>query len=207
MNIEQVNGIWVPSNDIHIEDWRNGNPFTQNRCLRSFLDWCKNNNKTFDTALDIGAWCGTWSLELSPFCKKIYAFEPDSLHFECLVKNKNSKIEPMNFAVGDKIGSIRLTNDNFTQAKRVEGEGTTPIKTIDSFDFKNVDLIKIDVEGYEMKVINGALNLLKSVSYIMIELNNNSKKYDSSNIEIEKHLKNLGYSEMINIWPDKVFCK
>ena len=50
----------------------------------------------------------------------------------------------------------------------------------------DVDMIKIDVEGYEMEVLKGATKTLESVQYLMIELNNNTKKYGSNNIEIEK---------------------
>ena len=31
--ITKVNEFWVPENDIHIEDWKSGKPFTQNKCL------------------------------------------------------------------------------------------------------------------------------------------------------------------------------
>ena len=44
MKIEKVNNFWVPSNDIHIEDWRSGKPFTQNKCLNKFLDYCESQN-------------------------------------------------------------------------------------------------------------------------------------------------------------------
>jgi len=81
------------------------------------------------------------------------------------------------------------------------------MKTIDSFEFKNVELIKLDVEGYEMKVLEGANKTLETVQYIMIELNNNSKKYGSSNGKIEDYLKELGFYEMMNVWPDKIFCR
>ena len=35
----------------------------------------------------------------------------------------------------------------------------------------------------------------------------NTKKYGSSNQQIEGYLKELGFHEMINIWPDKVYCR
>jgi hypothetical protein len=41
----------------------------------------------------------------------------------------------------------------------------------------------------------------------MIELNNNSKRYGSSNIEIENYLKNLGFKILIKTWPDIVWFK
>ena len=100
---------------------------------------------------------------------------------------------------------ISLSEDDFTQAKRVVGNGTIPMVKIDSLGLDDVDLIKIDVEGFEMEVLKGAENTLNNVDYLMIELNNNSKKYGSSNLEIEKYLKKLGFEIMIKVWPDVVY--
>ena len=207
MNIERVNGFWVPSNDVHIEQWRSGQPFTQNKCLNSFISWCESQNKKFRTALDIGAWCGTWAVAMSRYCKNIHAFEPDSTHFECLTRNvgPHVHIDPKMIAVGDNNDTVSLTKDDFTQARRIDGKGDIQLHTIDSFNFKNVDLIKIDVEGYEMRVLKGAEKTLNTCQFLMIELNNNSKKYQSSNIEIEQYLSQTGFRILIDIWPDKVF--
>ena len=71
----------------------------------------------------------------------------------------------------------------------------------------DVDLIKIDVEGYEMNVLKGAEQTLSTTNFLMIELNGNSKKYGSSNTKIEKYLKEIGFKTLINKWPDKVFIK
>ena len=68
-------------------------------------------------------------------------------------------------------------------------------------------MIKIDVEGYEMEVLKGAEKLLQNVRYLMIELNNNTKKYGSSNTQIEKHLQTLGFRVLMDHWPDKVFYR
>ena len=65
--------------------------------------------------------------------------------------------------------------------------------------------IKIDVEGYEMEVLNGASEALAQTTYVMIELNNNSKKYGSSNGQITKFLTQRGFSQLIRTWPDVVF--
>ncbi len=209
MNIEKINGFWVPSNDIHVEQWRQGQPFTQNKCLREFLEWCRSRDKKFNTVLDIGAWCGTWSAEFAPYCKKIYAIEPDQTHFECLLKNLSSfdNIELLDYAIGDIETRVGLTDDDFTQARRIYSVGNILMKTVDSFKFEDVDLIKIDVEGFEMNVLRGAKDTLKDCNFLMIELNNNSKKYDSSNNEIEKYIGEHGFTTLIDKWPDKVFIR
>ena len=207
MRIEKVNGFWVPSNDIHIEQWKSGQPFTQNKCLLKFLDYCKTQNKKFDLVLDIGAWCGTWAKAIEPYCKKVVAFEPDKIHFKCLERNCTINCDPRQEAVGSEVKNISLTEDDFTQAKRVDSTGDIRCVTIDSLEYDKVDVIKIDVEGYEMEVLKGATKTLENVRYLMIELNNNSKKYGSSNLEIEKFLSSIGFKVLMEKWPDKIFYK
>jgi hypothetical protein len=41
----------------------------------------------------------------------------------------------------------------------------------------------------------------------MIELNNNTKKYGSSNADVERYLKGLGFKVLMEHWPDKVFYR
>ena len=79
--------------------------------------------------------------------------------------------------------------------------------TIDSLSYENIDLIKIDVEGYEMEVLKGAEKTLTNTQYLMIELNNNTKKYGSSNIDVEEHIEGLGFKLLMDHWPDKVFYR
>jgi FkbM family methyltransferase len=208
MKIEKVNDFWVPSNDIHINDWKNGQPFTQNKCLNKFLEWCRAQDKKFKKVIDVGAWCGTWTKALAPYCKKIIAFEPDKLHYKCLEKNtfNLSNVELFQYGIGETNKRISMSEDNFTQAKRLmEKEGNIEVKTIDHFEFGDIDLLKIDVEGYEMKVLEGAKKSLPSIKYIMIELNNNTKKYGSNNNEVEKFLKDNNFNILLDHWPDKVF--
>jgi len=207
MEIEKVNNFWVPKNDIHFDEWKAGKPFTQNKCLLKFTDYCVDKDKRFNHILDIGAWVGTWSMAMNKFCGRVVAFEPDSLHYKCLVKNVSDDIETHQLAVGSEQKLISLSEDNFTQSKRIIGEGSIPMITIDSMKLDDVDLIKIDVEGYEMEVLKGAVNTLEGVTYLMIELNNNTKKYGSSNIEIEKHIQSMGFRPLIEHWPDKVFVR
>ena len=207
MTIEKVNGFWVPSNDVHIEDWKKDKNFTQSKCLDKFITHCENKDLKFNHVLDVGAWVGTWTAKIDPFCGRVIAFEPDPIHYECLVKNCSEDIETHQLAIGNEEKMISLSEDDFTQAKRVVGDGTIPMVTIDSLNLDDVDLIKIDVEGYEMEVLKGATNTLKTVDYLMIELNNNTKKYGSSNLEIEKYLRNIGFEIMIKVWPDVVWRK
>ena len=207
MNIEYVNGYWVPSNDIHIDKWKSGEPFTQNRGLLKFIEYLDRKDLHFNNVLDIGAWCGTWSNAISKYTNLVHAFEPDQLHYDCLMKNIKDNVVPHHCAVGSQKAKVSLTSEdiNFTQEKRVIPNGDILMTTIDSFGINDIDLIKIDVEGYEMEVLKGATEALSQCTYVMIELNNNSKKYGSSNGEITKFQTQRGFSQLIKTWPDVVF--
>lgn len=212
MDIEQLtNGLWVPSTDAQIEGWRQkGYPHMQDTCLNQFTEWCESNDKKFNLVLDVGAWCGTWSMAMTKYANEIHCFEPNKIHFECLRLNLQnySNVKLHNQAVGNQDGMVTLTKESATQNTRVLLEqGDIKINKLDSMEIDDIDMLKIDVEGLEMEVLKGASDKLEKIEYLMIELNNNSKRYGSNNIEIEEYLKSLGFKELIKTWPDIVYYK
>ena len=58
MGAIKINEFWIPENDIHLNDWKEGKPFTQNKCLLQFKEWCRTQHKSFETVIDVGAWAG-----------------------------------------------------------------------------------------------------------------------------------------------------
>ena len=212
-SIEKLaNGLWVPSHDAQIEQWREkGYPHMQEQCLTQFLEWCRSQNKRFTRVVDIGAWCGTWSMAIQEFADNINCYEPNKTHYTCLEKNlsKYNNVNLYNHAIGDSNGFVKLTDDSATQNTRVLYEaGDTAIYTLDELNLQDVDMLKIDVEGFEMKVLKGATETLKRVKFLMIELNHNTEKYGSSNIEVKKYLQDeLGFNILIKIWPDIVYFR
>ncbi|MEC7567788.1 MAG: FkbM family methyltransferase, partial [Bacteroidota bacterium] len=123
MSIEQLsNGLWVPSNDAQIEQWREkGHPYMQDTCLDKLVEWCNTNDKKFNLIVDVGAWCGTWTLSMQPYAKNIHCYEPNNLHYGCLVRNINSysHVESYNQALGNDDGYVKLTKESATQNTRV----------------------------------------------------------------------------------------
>ena len=200
MEIEYVNGYWVPANDIHIDKWKSGQPFTQNKGLNKFIEYLDRKDLKFKTVLDVGAWCGTWSNEMSKYAEDVHAFEPDDLHFQCLLKNKKENVTPHQCAVGSQKAKVSLVENekNFTQEKRVVPEGDILMTTVDSFAIKDVDLIKIDVEGYEPKILKGMTNLIRKSPFAKLIMEIDPKILKSINTkqqidQLNDQLMDLGF--------------
>ena len=63
--------------------------------------------------------------------------------------------------------ALQTRNFNFTVPKH--GDFEAPVRTLDSFEFEDVDFLKMDVEGYERHVLLGAVETLKRERPTMID--------------------------------------
>ena len=112
-------------------------------------------------ALDIGANVGLWSRDLVQLFEQVIAFEPVAMFRECLTRNiqsPNLTVQPM--ALGDREGMIRMIitegNTGHTHVDPHSVQGDTKIQRLDNLMLDNVDYIKIDCEGFEYRVLQGA---------------------------------------------------
>lgn len=135
--------------------------------------------KQGDTVLDVGANVGCHALLFSKLAGpqgRVIAFEPTTRAFQKLRRNrelnlevctKNLVLEKM--AIGDR--SVKSQPVQFRSSWRLFGpidqieHELLDISTIDEYlekhELTRVDFIKIDVDGYEYKVIKGALRTLQ----------------------------------------------
>jgi FkbM family methyltransferase len=123
--------------------------------------------KQFRTCIDIGANVGLWSRDLVKKFERVIAFEPVPLFRECLEKNvtgKNFFISPMALGDQDTTARMNITEGN-TGHTHIDptsiGSGDTPVVKLDNLKFDNVDYIKMDCEGFEYRVIQGAEQTIK----------------------------------------------
>jgi FkbM family methyltransferase len=169
----------------------------------------------FKTSVDIGANVGTYTVELQKNSRKVICIEPlkeNILYLKYLIK-KNVKI--YNYALSNKknfeyiyIPKINFNFDyalatlnykniiNFKELKRVK----IKLKKFDQLFFnthnnKNIDFIKIDVEGHELEVLKGMnifLKINKPIFLIEIE-----KRHNASFEKVFMFLKKRNYKSYI----------
>jgi FkbM family methyltransferase len=130
--------------------------------------------------IDIGSNVGIYSYYFSKIFNEVYAFEPlEDISFR--IKYIGSNVKLYSCALSNKIDKASLyipIENNIPKypLASLERKDNSIIKTIsinmlDNFNFCNIDLIKIDVEGHELNVINGGINLIKNNSpLILIEI-------------------------------------
>lgn len=113
------------------------------------------------TVLDIGANVGLFSLYAQDEKNKVYALEPTPTHFELLKKitAPYKTVKPFNIALSPIDGEITfyLSDENSTMnsinnkyGKAINVNGVRLDTFIKENKIKNIDFIKLDIEGSEM---------------------------------------------------------
>lgn len=119
--------------------------------------------KQFRHAVDIGGHIGTWSYNLAHKFEHVSAFEPVGAHRLCFEANVlvddalAAKVTLHACALGKEDGRVSIhTSKGSSGDSYVNGAGDIPMHTLDSFGLGDVDLIKVDTEGFEHTILLGA---------------------------------------------------
>lgn len=138
--------------------------------------------------LDIGSNIGQHSLLLSPYCKEVHSFEPIKSVYdqfnESIRINRFQNIHTYNIAVSDKkeSKSFNFVKNHAGTSSFVEREAQNEVEKItvhtdtlaNILIDKKIDVIKIDVEGFEAVAIMGNKDfILKNRPVIFLEYNPN----------------------------------
>lgn len=156
------------------------------------------------TAIDVGSSYGMTTIALANFFEKVSAFEIDSGVRDCLRLNVQEypNVKVYNCGVSNTNDQIFYNVFTDTGHNYLDGLGHDPkmrsdrkgrskgtVRTLDSFGFQDVDYIKIDVEGAENLVIEGAHNLLSEQDPLLVIESWNEEAF----IKIVDALKPYGY--------------
>ena len=141
------------------------------------------------TVVDVGANVGTFALALARCVGaqgKVHAFEPQRIIFQMLAGsvalNSLTNVYCHHLALGECEGRLEIPQFDYSQplnfgsieftAEQVEKLEQTrrhdpqnieyvSLTTLDRFEFDPVHLIKIDAEGMEMRILEGAIGTLR----------------------------------------------
>jgi FkbM family methyltransferase len=124
--------------------------------------------------VDIGANVGAYSLRAAASGMEVHSFEPNPENIKVLKRNaelNQLSIDLLEYAIGSSTGTVKLSPNGAT-SRITEGDGIEiPIRALDSFNLPKVDVLKVDVEGYELEVLRGAEGTLERCRpVLMIEM-------------------------------------
>ena len=160
-----------------------------------------------DLFVDVGANLGHFTLLASGICgSRTIAIEPipktyHKLCFNVKKNNINQLVTIKNIGVSNKRGNLNFTDFqnnaiNFVQNNVDKKSITVPVQTLNNLlKGKSPNVLKIDVEGFELFVLKGATEILTNpnLKIIIIELNGHCKRYGNTENEIYKFIINFGF--------------
>lgn len=218
----KIRDYYIPETDYHFIEYLKNNEHYQeaqrNRAISFVDDW--------EFAIDIGANIGLWSKDLSKYFDNLVCFEPNPFCQNFLKKNINMvKSKIYSYALGEKeetnklfihpsnSGASSLVNriklESKSDNKDVYGEFpketqtiNTIVKKLDTFKYRKIDFIKIDVQGFELSVLKGAYNTLKNNKPVLC-----IEEDDPKNSLIIPYLKDLNYELVDVVVKEHIFKK
>jgi len=191
----------------------------------SYISSLSNYSLNSDTiALDLGANVGKITKEMADSGATVYAFEPNPFAFEKLKERFKDfqRVTCINKAVLDKettlplyfhensdddeivwsVGSSMLDfKNNVLKEKKINVETIDLVAFISELD-KPIDLIKMDIEGVECKVINHLIDskMMDSIKLILVETHDHKiPELKEETDALRKRIKDLGLDEKINL--------
>lgn len=127
--------------------------------------------------IDVGANCGLYTRRLARLSRKVHAFEPSHKMAEVLRRTSAANVSVHEIALSDQIGEAELfipKEDeqmvyglaSLEPRSLARGQKVTssrvPMARLDAIVHEDVAFVKIDVEGHEINVLNGAVELLEN---------------------------------------------
>ena len=135
-------------------------------------------------SLDIGANKGVYSFVLRRHSRRVVAFEPNPKIRAVLCRWADTQVEVLPYALADKNGRTELRiprgsrgysnqRGTLSRARMSGNDGIVEVEArrLDELGFRDIGFIKIDVEGFEREVVEGAREtLLRERPRLLIEI-------------------------------------
>lgn len=183
---------------------------------RFFPDW------QVRRIFDVGANEGQTAIQFAlAFPKaRIESFEPAKDTFRTLVKRTawSKRIHCHPVALGSTCGtSMMMTDTEFPFSFRLSDAGTEPVTTTTVAQFcadhriDDVNLLKIDTEGFDLEVLRGAQDLIRDQRIDLIQVEAGMNRENTLHVYFERFTRYLdefeyrlfGIYDQTNEWPTR----
>lgn len=220
----RIQRVQFPARQLGGDEWvyRWRLDFLANRLEKESVMWCRKLIRPGMVVVDVGAHIGYYTRIFSRLVGnsgRVFSFEPSSENFPVLSKNlsagKYRNVTLFNKAVGAKNekGTLFVSpghsnhslNAGFTESVGQEQVEIVPLDLVLSQQgISRVDFIKVDVEGFEIHVLNGLMNVVKNSSEVHMLVEYNPLALRSGGfqpVDLLTLIKDLGF-DAFRILPD-----
>lgn len=160
-----------------------------------------------------GGNCGMQIIKFAEFFDYVYTFEPEPKNFYCLNRNLVYKnVIKIQACLGDERGLVNLspwgTEEIGFESGGYhvgEGKGYIPTLMIDDLGLDKCDLLQIDVEGYQLKALRGAINTIKKFKPVICTELAWIERYGGTKEDVTLFLRELGYCAVQGYTNDTIY--
>jgi FkbM family methyltransferase len=202
---------YLPDGEVHLPEWmRKVNRRVDGRLSYQFHKYEAVLPKIVQrrVAIDVGAHVGLWSYFLARDFARVEAFEPMPEHVDCwranMVLRHNASLHRIALGADEREVRLRTRTAGSSGDTAIEPEGASVSAhqvTLDSFGFDDVDLIKVDCEGYELFVLQGGeATILRNRPVIIVEQKphtGGAKRYGISDVAAVDYLRSIGMKTIV----------
>jgi FkbM family methyltransferase len=185
--ISEDNGAWTGPKS----DWE-----------KSHLQYTKDHVTDWRICVQAGGNQGMYPRLLSSLFQHVYTFEPEPLNFHCLVQNNQiDNVYKIQAALGAETGLAKVNKASMSNTGMhtvsIEGECHIPMFTIDSLKLPSCGLFQLDLEGYEIHALKGAIETIQRCKPVI--------QCENGNNAIQEFLQQFGYQIVARSYADTFY--
>lgn len=170
-----------------------------------------------DLVIQAGGSVGVFPLNLAKEFKQVITFEPIVDTYNYLIQNTKEypNIKPINKALGanKSMASVARSIPKNSGATTIEYDSSGPLEvvTLDSLNLPYLDLLWLDIEGFELEALRGGFDtIIRHRPVIVLENNGLAKGYEEGGLEGSIEFRRVveaiyGYKFHTRLMRDDVF--
>lgn len=185
----QIKGLWWPDTV--------GDQYAHALMHVESIEWAIKRCKLRRKAVQAGGNVGLWPRRLAQSFDKVITFEPDDVSRECLLMNVPDNVEVGVTVLGSEFGSCGIKHRGLGSHNVIDGD-VCEMAPLDDMGLEDVDLLQLDVEGYEWHALKGAEDTIRRCRpIIQVELRDSPlARHGSTPGEVRAWLAARGYRQV-----------